>query len=74
MDVVVTNRGVVLEFAWKDWVKLRVTLMKMTFDPDQHSKHMSPEYKATTLYRYSNLLGFSVVCIIYSGYDIDGEC
>ena len=24
-------------------------------------------------YRYSNLSGFPVVCIIYSGYDIDGS-
>jgi hypothetical protein len=39
MVVVVANRGVALEFVWKDWVKLRVTLMKMTFDPGRHSKH-----------------------------------
>jgi hypothetical protein len=34
---------------------------------------MSPEYKATTLYSYSNLSEFPVVCIVYSGYDIDGN-
>jgi hypothetical protein len=39
MDVVVANRGVALEFVWKYWIKLRATLMKMTFDPGRHSKH-----------------------------------
>jgi hypothetical protein len=49
MDVFVTSRGVVLEFAWRDWVKLRVALMKMTFDLGLHSYHTSPEYNVTTL-------------------------
>jgi hypothetical protein len=36
MHVVVANWGVTLEFVWKDWVKLRATLIKMTFDPGRH--------------------------------------
>jgi hypothetical protein len=64
MDVVVASRGGALEFVWKDWLKLRATLIKMTFDPGRHSKNNVSGIQKPLRHRYSNLLGFSVLCMI----------